>query len=147
KTAGFLARPSGGVLLTECHQRVDATSKDERVVFVPSSSIKAITLGGRAQIFDTGERSSLVALGQKALGLDQTAPTFVSADLRPRRATCLGGLPSAQESAEGALGTAVVADPHPPRTEAEHGEGSIQSQETPKRIAELARVYQPTLEV
>jgi hypothetical protein len=126
---------------------VDASSKDERVVFVPSSSIKALTLGGRAQVFDTGERSSLVALGQKALGLDQTAPTFVTADLRPRRATCLGGIPSSQESAQGALGTAVVADPQPPRARAEHGEPPIESQATPRPIAELARLYQPTLEV
>jgi hypothetical protein len=155
QTGGYLTRSNGGVLLAACHQRVDATSSEERVVFAPSGSVKAITLGGRPQVFDTGQRSSLVALAQKALGLNQTAPTLISADLRPRRATCLGGAKPAQErGAEGGLGANVLEDPHPhdPPRAAQDGEQPIENAQgtaskTPKSIAELALKYQPTVEL
>jgi hypothetical protein len=147
RLGGYLNRSSGGMLLAECRQSVDATSKDERVLFLPTSAVRGITVGGRAQVFDTGRRPSLLSLGTELLGLGET-PTLIRPDLRPRSATCLGGVPDQTESAIGALGN-VVADPQPRRPpHAEPGEPPIE-QRGPKEKAfvELARRYQPTVEV
>jgi hypothetical protein len=147
QSGGYLARTAGGVLMASCRQRADATSTDERVVFVPSSSVKTITLGGRTQVFDTGDRASLVGLGEKALGLDQSAPKTISLDLRPRSVTCVGGAPAAAPgSEEGSLDAGVIEGSPPPGGRALDGEPPIGGK-TPTRIAELALRYQPTVEV
>jgi hypothetical protein len=148
QSGGYLAHSDGGVYLATCTQRSDATSTDERVAFMPSRDIKSVVLGGRAQIFDSGQRPSLATLALKALGLKNGAPTLIKADLRPRRAPCLGGAPGPPPASgeQSALGPGVIRGTAPAGGQAHDGEQPI-DQRTPQSIIELARRYQPTVEV
>lgn len=144
---GYLTRADGGVYLATCRQRLDATSTDERVRFIPSSAVKTIALGGHPEVFDSGERPSLATLALKALGLEGSAPTLVAADLRPRRGTCSGGTPSSSPAGgETALGPSAIYGPAPAGGQAHDGEPPIE-RTSPAWVAALARRYQPTLEV
>jgi hypothetical protein len=147
QTGGYLTRSNAGVYVATCSQRSDATSTGERVVFVASGAIKTVVLGGQPESFDSGERPSLATLALRALGLHETAPTLVNADLRPRRGTCAGAAPSTPSNGEeAALGVGVLDGPMPARVQAHDGEPPIE-QTTPAVVATLARRFQPTLEV
>jgi hypothetical protein len=147
QSGGYLTRSDSGVYVASCTQRSDATSTDERVAFVASSAIKTMTLGGRPENFDSGERPSLATLALRALGLQESAPTLLSADLRPRKGTCTGAAPNSSSTGEEtALGVGVLDGPAPAALQAHDGEPPIE-QTTPQWIATLARRYQPTVEV
>jgi hypothetical protein len=146
RTGGYLARTTAGVYLATCTQRVDATSTNERVELVTSSDIKTIALGGPPENFDSGARPSLATLALHALGIDESAPTLVSADLRPRRGTCAGSTVPATGKPEPALGAGVLEGPAPPDGQAHDGELPIE-RTAPAWVAQLARLYQPIVEV
>jgi hypothetical protein len=137
RTGGYLARTAAGVYLATCTQRVDATSTNERVELVASNDVKTIALGGPTENFDSGARPSLATLALHALGIDESAPTLVSADLRPRRGTCAGSTAST---------TGVLEGPAPPNGRAHDGEPPI-GPPTPASVVQLARRYQPIVEV
>jgi hypothetical protein len=147
QSGGYLGRGDGGVYLAVCRQRANATSTDERVQFIPSSSVRTIVLGDRPQVFDSRERPSLATLALKALGLKDSVPTLVSADLRPRRAPCLGGSSSsAPTGPEASLGLGALYGSGPAGGQAHDGELPI-ARTSPGWVSTLAREYQPTLAV
>lgn len=143
RTGGYVARTSDGVYLVTCRGLADATSLDERVALVPADDVKSTTLGGKPYRVDSGSRPSLATLALRALGIDAHPPTLFRVELRARRAPCGGQLPPG--TAEKALGPGVLVGPKPPGGRASGGEPPI-GQTTPG-IADLARRYQPTVEV
>ncbi len=142
---GYLGRNDTGVVLATCMARVNATSTDERVVVVPSAQVKGVALGGPRALFDSGDRPSLATLALRALAVDASVSTL-GADLHSRGAPCAGSQLGASPGAAPALGPGVLVGPGPEAGRAHDGELPIE-QTTPRRIASLARRYQPTLEV
>jgi hypothetical protein len=142
---GYLNRSATGVSMVTCVPLADATSTDEHVRFVAQSTIKGVALGGTSASFDSGERPSLAALAFGALGVNGRPPTWFNADLRARRGTCAGATPTRLTVGyeDPALGYGVIAGPAPPGGQAHAGEQPIEV--TSSAIAQLARMYQPTL--
>lgn len=148
RVGGFLSRTGGDVYLVTCTPLADATSVNERVARIAGRDVRALTLGGPDAVVDSGERPSIAALATRALGIDAHPPTLFRVDLRARRATCAGAPPpSLSAGAEDpALGPGAISGPARPDGKAHDGEVPI-GQTTPARIAALARLYQPTVEV
>ena len=112
------------------------------------AATRAESVGGEMRL-DSGQRPSLAAFAMQALGIDAHPPTWFSADLRARRAACIGGPPKGLTIGreEPTLGAGTIIGPAPPRGQAHDGEPAIEHQKTPAAIARLARLYQPTVEV
>ncbi|MBV9004949.1 MAG: hypothetical protein JO181_09850 [Solirubrobacterales bacterium] len=148
RVGGFLSRSGGDVYLVTCTPLADATSTDERVVRISAGDVRGLVIGGSDDQIDSGERPSLAALATGALGVDAHPPTLFRVDLRARRGTCAGALPSSLTvgTEDPALGTGAIIGPAPAGGRASDGEPPIQDT-TPAPIARLARLYQPTLEV
>jgi hypothetical protein len=144
RVGAFLSRGDGGVYLATCTPLADGTSTNERVIFAPDDPSTRIALGGQLRL-DSGQRPSLAAFAMQALGIGAHPPTWFKADLRARRAACVGGAPEALSTgvALPALGAGVIAGPAP-NGAAHDGELPI-GLTTPPAIAELAREYKPTL--
>jgi hypothetical protein len=148
RVGGFLTRDVTGLYMITCTPLADATSTNERVVFVNAPQIKQVTLGGEMRL-DSGQRPSLASFAMEALGINAHPPTWFSGDLRARRAACIGGPPKGLTIGreDPALGAGAIIGPAPPGGQAHDGEPPIEQQKTPAAIARLARLYQPTLEV
>ncbi|HKG04774.1 MAG TPA: hypothetical protein VKB03_16505 [Conexibacter sp.] len=140
---GYLGRSSDGVYLATCTGLANATSRTERAVLVPAAEIERTTLGGQRYTFDSGERPSLATIALHALGIDAHPPTWFHADLQSQESTCDAEL--APDQPGDALGNGALVGPAPPGGRASGGEAPIA--ETSPALAELARRYQPTLEV
>jgi hypothetical protein len=148
RIGGFLGRSGADVYIVTCTPLADATSTNERVVRISGASATGLTLGGLEDRIDSGERPSIAALATRALGIDAHPPTLFRVDLRARRASCAGAPPPSltNASADPALGTGAIVGPSNPDGRAHDGEPPIE-QTTPARIAQLARRYQPTVEL
>jgi len=148
RVGGFLSRSGGDVYLVTCTALADATSMDERVVRISGTDAKQLTLGGPQDTVDSGQRPTLAGLAMSALGIDAHPPTLFRLDLRARRATCAGAQPASLTAGteDPALGTGAISGPPPPGGRAHAGELPIEKT-TPARIVQLARRYQPTVEV
>jgi hypothetical protein len=148
RVGGYIGRSSAGVYLATCTPLADATSVDERAELIPAGTIGHIALGGPDAEIDSGQRPSLATLGLRALGIDVNAVSLVHPDLRARRGTCAGALPSHLTDAEEdpALGVGTIIAPGPPSGRAHDGEAPIEAT-SPRLVAKLARLYQPTIEV
>ena len=148
RVGGLLARSVSDVYLVTCTALADATSTNERVVRISGADVKGLTLGGAEDVVDSGNRPSIIALAMTGLGIDAAPPTLFRLDLRARRATCAGAVPTSVSigSEDPALGSGAIAGPAPPGGRASDGEPPIE-QTTPTPIARLARRYQPTVEV
>jgi microsomal dipeptidase-like Zn-dependent dipeptidase len=142
----YLGRTGAGVYLASCEtSQTDATSTDERVAFVPAGDVRSLQVQARPYRFDTGRRPSLLTLAFHAIGGEGDTPTLFDADLRARAGTCDGN-GSEGASNDPSLGRGVLVGPGPPSGRAKDGEPPIQ-QTAPHLIAELARRYEPTVEV
>ena len=147
EVGGYLGSDASGVYLVTC-TAVEVTSVDERIAFTRWSDVEHLVLGGPDDQVDSGERPSLVSFIFSAVGVKSPSLTLVNLNLRPRRPTCAGaGLRLTVGYAAPALGTGVIAGPAPPDGRASDGETPIQNERTPRLVAELARRYEPTLEV
>ena len=146
RMGAFLSRAEGGLYMATCTPLADATSINERVVFIDSGQIKQTTVGGQLRL-DSGQRPSLVAFLMQAAGINAHPPTWFRADLRARRAACAGGPPAGLTigTAAPALGPGVISGPAPAGGQAHDGETPVE-RTTPAAIARLARLYQPTIE-
>jgi hypothetical protein len=144
QTGGYLARTSDGVYLITCQGLADATSRHERAVLIPAADIKSTTLSSGYYRLDSGNRPSLATLALNTFGINAHPPTWFRVELRDRRSTCGGTLPAG--SVEKTLGAGVLVGPAPPGGQASGGEPPIE-QTTPPALAELARRFQPTVEV
>ena len=149
RVGGYLRQTSDGVYLVTCDPRANATSTDERVVLVRSTTITATTIGGTEVSLDSGQRPSLATLALSALGIDAHPPLLIRADLRASRAACTNVAPLGLTigSADPALGQGAIVGPPPVGRQARDGEPPIQNQHTPFAVAQLALKYQPTVEV
>jgi microsomal dipeptidase-like Zn-dependent dipeptidase len=142
----YLGRTGAGVYLASCEtSQTDATSTNERVAFVPTNDVRSLEVRAQPYRFDTGKRPSLLTLAFHAVGGEGYTPTWFNADLRARAATC-DGAGTEGASNDPSLGRGVLVGPGPPSGRAKDGEPPIQ-QTAPHLIAELARHYEPTLEV
>ena len=148
RVGGYLSRSGTDVYLVTCTPLADATSTNERIVRIGGTEVKGLTLGGPEDRLDPGERPSLAALATRAVGIDAHPPTLFRVDLRARRATCAGAPPPSITGGgeDPALGSGAIIGLAPPAGQAHDGEPLIE-QTTPDRLARLARLYQPTLEV
>ena len=148
RVGGLLSRSGGDVYLVTCTPLADATSTNERVVRISGADVRELTLGGTEDVVDSGERPSIAALAMRGLGIDAHPPTFFRLDLRARRATCAGTQPASLSvgTEDPALGSGAIVGPTPPGRRAHDGELPIEKT-TPAAIAQLARRYQPTVEV
>ncbi len=144
QVGGYLGRNAEGVYLATCTGLANATSRTERAVLVPAGEIERTTLGGERYTFDSGERPSLATIALSALGIDAHPPTWFHPDLRARESTCDAELPLDQPG--DSLGGGALVGPAPPGGRASGGEAPIAETSLPA-LAELARRYQPTLEV
>jgi hypothetical protein len=143
RVGGYLARTGDGVWLVTCRGVADATSRDERTILIPSSDVKGTALGGESFRVDQGDRPSLAGLAFRALGIDAYPPTWFKPDLRATKSTCGGQI--APGTADETLGAGVLTGPAPPNGTASGAEPTVET--TSPAIAELARKYQPTVEV
>lgn len=144
QTGAYIARTGAGVYVGSCTASVsDATSTDEHVTFVPAGDITSLDVRSSPYRFDTGRRPSLLTLGFHAIGGEGDAPTLFHADLRSRASTC-NGAGTEGASNEPALGKGVLAGDGHASGPAKDGEAPIE-EKTPHLIAQLARLYQPTL--
>jgi hypothetical protein len=141
---GYITRADGGVYLATCTQRSNATSTDEQIQLIGGNQINTLTLGGPQEVLDTGKRPSLAAVALRAIGLKDSVPTLITADLRPRRAACVGGL--SDETNGGILGAGALEGTPPPGGQANDGETPIEHS-SPRDIAGLAHRFEPTLVV
>jgi hypothetical protein len=148
RVGAFLSRDPSGLYMVTCTPLADATSTNERVVFINAADIKQVTVGGKMTL-DSGQRPSLAAFAMQALGINAHPPTWFSGDLRARRAACVGGPPKGLTIGreDPALGAGTIVGPAPPGGQAHDGEPPIEQTNTPGAIAHLARLYQPTVEV
>jgi Vacuolar protein sorting-associated protein 62 len=143
RVGGYLARTGDGVWLVTCRGVADATSREEHTILIPSSDVKATTLGGEPFRVDQGDRPSLAGLAFRALGIDAHPPTWFKPDLRATKSTCGGEI--APGTADEKLGVGVLTGPPPREGRASGGEPTVD--ETSPAIAKLAKKYQPTVEV
>jgi microsomal dipeptidase-like Zn-dependent dipeptidase len=144
QTGAYIARTSAGVYIGSCTTSVsDATSTDEHVTFVPAGDITSLDVRSSPYRFDTGRRPSLLTLAFRAIGGEGDAPTLFHADLRSRASTC-NGAGTEGASNDLALGKGVLAGPGSESGPAKDGEAPIE-EKAPYLIAQLARLYQPTL--
>ena len=148
QVGGLLARSGEDVYLVTCTPLADATSTSERVVRIAGANVQDLTIGGPEDNVDSGQRPSLAALAMTALGVDFRPPTLLKLDPRLRQPTCAGAEPAtlAVGNEDPQLGSGAIVGPAPPGGQAHDGELPIQDT-TPAAIAQLARRYQPTLEV
>jgi Vacuolar protein sorting-associated protein 62 len=145
RLGGYLGRTGAGAYLVSCTPLADATSIDDRVEFVPASSIKASSSTGTEFTVDTGARPSLPTLVLRALGIDTRTAAWIRPELKERHAPC-AGMPAPRPSTgyeAPQLGSAVFAGPAPPGGRAHDGEPPIE--QTSPEIAELAKRFQPTV--
>jgi hypothetical protein len=145
RLGGYLARTGAGAYLVACTPLADATSTDDRVVFVPASSIDSLTSSDTEFTLDTGYRPSLPTLALRALGIDTETAAWIRPELKERHAPCAGEPPPRPSPGLQApqLGSGVFAGPAPAGGRAHDGEPPIE-QTTPE-LAELARRFQPTV--
>jgi microsomal dipeptidase-like Zn-dependent dipeptidase len=142
----YLGRTGDGVYLASCTtSQTDATSTGEHVSFVSTSDVRSLEVRSQPYRFDSGKRPSLLTLAFHAIGGEGDTPTWFNADLRARASTC-DGAGTEGVSNDPALGQGVVVAPGPPGGRAKDGEQVIQ-ETTPRLIAELARRFEPTVEV
>lgn len=144
QTGAYIARTGAGVYVGSCTTSTsDATSTDEHVTFVPARDITSLDVRSSAYRFDTGRRPSLLTLAFHAIGGEGDAPTLFHADLHSRADTCNGaGTEGATNDPE--LGKGVLTGPGHESGPAKDGEAPIE-EKAPRLIAEMARLYQPTL--
>ena len=143
---GSLSQSSDTVHLIVCTPLADATSTDARLQTVPITRTVKVSANGTAAL-DSGDRPTLPALVLELIGIDWPR-ALIAPDLHAREATCAGAPPPRllAGAEDPALGAGVIAGPAPSGGRALDGEKPIE-QTTDRRIAVLARRYQPTLEV
>jgi microsomal dipeptidase-like Zn-dependent dipeptidase len=147
-SGGYVSRTGAGVYLASCTSLANATSTDERLALVPAHTIRSLSVTSEPYRLDSGQRPSLLTLALHEIDVEDDVPTLFSADLRSRGGTCGGEPPTSLShgSEDPALGAGVITGPAPPEGRASDGEAPIEDTSSPL-VAELARRYQPTLEV
>jgi hypothetical protein len=143
---GSLARSGDTVHLIVCTPIANATSNDARLATVSVNRTDRVSSSGTAAL-DPGDRPTLGALVLNLVGVDWPH-AIIAPNLHARKATCDGAPPPTLVAGteDPALGAGAIAGPAPPGGRAADGEPPIE-QTTDPRIARLARLYQPTLEV
>jgi hypothetical protein len=147
ESGGYLTRTSDGIAMVVCTELPDATSSGQHIVFIESKDIRGTTLGAGNYDLDNGERPSLLTIALNALGFNSHLQAVLPRTrFHPTHLPCTTATPPREiVSTNPTLGPGVLVGPAP-ASQAEYGERPIEVT-TPPKIAALARLYQPTVEV
>jgi hypothetical protein len=140
---GSLARSGGDAHVIACTPLADATSTGAYIHEVRGGQIAA----GEQAVLDPGKRPSLAMLALGVVGIDWPR-ALILPSLRARKPTCAGAAPAKLTIGheDPALGAGAIVGPPPPGGRTVDGEPPIEQTADP-RIAHLARLYQPTVEL